>query len=71
MAAKKLMNTHETLEYLENLVVSSEEDLSDNQDFISTGTLAILPKNDKGDRDTDEDSREQFEHKLTFSWCCC
>ena len=33
MAAKKLMNTHETLEYLENLVVSSEEDLSDNQDL--------------------------------------
>ena len=61
MAAKKLMNTHETLEYLENLVVSSEEDLSDNQDFISTGTLAILPKNDKGDRDTDEDSRDENE----------
>ena len=61
MAAKKLMNTYETLEYLENLVVSSEEDLSDNQDFISTGTLAILPKNDKGDRDTDEDSRDENE----------
>ena len=61
MAAKKLMNTHETLEYLENLVVSSEEDLSDNQDFISTGTLAILPKNNKGDRDTDEDSRDENE----------
>ena len=61
MAAKKLMNTHETLEYLENLVVSSEDDLSDNQDFISTGTLAILPKNDKGDRDTDEDSRDENE----------
>ena len=55
------MNTYETLEYLENLVVSSEEDLSDNQDFISTGTLAILPKNDKGDRDTDEDSRDENE----------
>ena len=61
MAAKKLMNTLEALEYLENLVVSSEEDLSDNQDFISTGTLAILPKNDKGDRDTDEDSRDENE----------
>ena len=61
MAAKKLMNTLEALEYLENLVVSSEEDLSDNQDFISTGTLAILPKHDKGDRDTDEDSRDENE----------
>ena len=55
------MNTHETLEYLENLVVSSEEDLSDNQDFISRRTLANLPKSDKGDRDTDEDSRDENE----------
>ena len=61
MAAKKLMNTLEALEYLENLVVSSEEDLSDNQDFISRRTLAILRKNDKGDRDTDEDSRDENE----------
>ena len=61
MAAKKLMNTLEALEYLENLVVSSEEDLSDNQDFISRRTLAILPKSDKGDRDTDEDSRDENE----------
>ena len=61
MAAKKLMNTLEALEYLENLVVSSEEDLSDNQYFISRRTLAILPKNDKGDRDTDEDSRDENE----------
>ena len=55
------MNTLEALEYLENLVVSSEEDLSDNQDFISRRTLAILRKNDKGDRDTDEDSRDENE----------
>ena len=61
MAAKKLMNTLEALEYLENLVVSSEEDLPDNQDFISRRTLTILPKNDKGDRDTDEDSRDENE----------
>ena len=29
MVAKKLMNVHEALEYLENLDVSSDDDLSD------------------------------------------
>ena len=32
MAAKKLMNVHEALEYLENLDVFSENDLSDDED---------------------------------------
>ena len=56
MAAKKLVNVHEALEYLENLDGSLENDLSDDEDFISRGRLAILPPNDEGDRDTDEDS---------------
>ena len=56
MVAKKLMNVHEALEYLENLDVSSEDDLSDDEDFISSGRLAILPTIDEGDRDTYEDS---------------
>ena len=56
MAAKKLINVHEALEYLENLDGSLENDLSDDEDFISRGRLAILPPNDEGDRDTDEDS---------------
>ena len=42
MAAKKLMNVHEALEYLENLDVSSEDDLSDAEDFISRGRLFYL-----------------------------
>ena len=37
MDAKKLMNVHEALEYLENLDASSEDDFSDNEDFISRG----------------------------------
>ena len=45
MAAKKLMNAHQALEYLENLDVSSVDDLSDNEDFISRGRLVILPPN--------------------------
>ena len=36
MAAKKLMNVNEALEYLENLDVSSEDNLSE-EDFFSMG----------------------------------
>ena len=61
MTAKKLMNVHEALEYLENLDVSSEDVLSDEEDFISRGKLVILPQNDEGDRDTDEDSGDENE----------
>ena len=55
MAVKKLMNVHEALKYLENLDVSSEDDLSDDEDFISRGRLFILPPNNEGDSDTDDD----------------
>ena len=61
MAAKKLMNVHEALEYLENLDVSSENDSSDDEYFISRERLVILPQNDEGDRDTDEDSGDENE----------
>ena len=52
------MNVHKALEYLENLDASSEDDLSDDEDFISRGRLVILSPNDDGDRDTDEVSGE-------------
>ena len=70
MAVKTLMDVHEALEYLEDL--SSEDDLSDNEDFIWMGRLVILPPNDEGDRDTNEDSGDENEllpNNLTFSWC--
>ena len=35
--------------------------LSDNEDFISRGRLVILPPNDEGDRDTEEDSGNENE----------
>ena len=55
------MNVHEPLEQLENVDVSSEDDLSDDEDFISMGRLVtLLPKN-KGDRDTEEDSGDENE----------
>ena len=55
------MNVHEVLEYLENLDVFSVDDLSGNDDFISRGRLVILPPNNKGDRDTNEDSGDENE----------
>ena len=51
MAAKKLMNVHQALEYLENLDISSEDDLSDNEDFITRGRLVILPLTNEGKND--------------------
>ena len=56
MAAKKLVNIHEAFEYLENLDVSSEDDLSDDWDSSEGEDWLFLPQNDEGDRDTDEDS---------------
>ena len=56
MAANRLMNVYEALEYLENLDESSEDDLSEDEGFISRGRLVILPPNGKGDRNIDEDS---------------
>ena len=59
MTSKKLVNIHEALEYLENLDISSEDDLSDNEHFIWRGRLAILSPNNEGDRDIDEDSGDE------------
>ena len=56
MAAKKLMNDHKALEYLENLDVLLEDDLSDDEDLISRGRLVILPPYGEDDRDTNENS---------------
>ena len=54
--SRKLMNLNEALESLKNLDVSSEDDLSEDEHFISNGRLVILPPNFEGDRDTNEDS---------------
>ena len=58
MTDKKFLNVHEAPEYFENLYVSSEDDLSDDEDFISRGRLVILPPNGEGYRDNDEDSED-------------
>ena len=55
MANKKLMNLHEALEYFENLDVFLEDDLSDDEDFMSRGRVIILPLNNEGDRATDDE----------------
>ena len=56
MATKKLMNVHDALEYLQNLDVSTEDDLSDDEDSISRRRLVVFPPDDEGDRDTNENS---------------
>ena len=61
MGTKKLINVHEPLEYLENLDIFSEDDLSENEDFISRVKLLILTLNNDSDRDTDEDSEDKNE----------
>ena len=61
MGTKKLINVHEPLEYLENLDMFSEDDLSENEDFISRVKLLILTLNNDGDRDTDEGSEDKNE----------
>ena len=66
MIAKKLRNGHEALEYLENLNVSSEDNLFDDENFISRGKLVILPPNDEGDRDSNEDSGDENELSQTI-----
>ena len=43
------------------LDVSSEDDLSDDEYFISREKLVVLSPNDKGDRDTNEDSGDEKE----------
>ena len=48
-----IKNAHEALEYLENLDASSEDDLSDDEDFISSGRLVILPPSNEGNEDPD------------------
>ena len=61
MAAKKLMYVHHALEYSKKLDVSSQDDLFENEDLISMGRLVIVPANDEGDRDIDEDAGDQNE----------
>ena len=59
MAAKKLINVNEALECLENLDVSSENELSADEDFISRRSLVPLPPNDEGHGDSNEDSGDE------------
>ena len=61
MTDKKFLNVHEAPEYLENLYVSSEDDLFDDEDFISRGRLVILPPNDEGNKHTNENSGDENE----------
>ena len=66
-----IKNAHEALEYLESLHASSEDDLSDDEDFISSGRLVILPPNNEGNEDSDsgfdKETMKIEEMKMSFS----
>ena len=66
-----IKNAHKALEYLENLDASSEDDLSDDEDFISSGRLVILPPNNEGNEDSDsgfdKETMKIEEMKMSFS----
>ena len=47
------MDVHKALKYLENLDVSSEDDLSYNDDFVPRGWLIILSLNEESDKGTE------------------
>lgn len=63
MAGNKLMNVDDALLYLENLDVSSsdDEDLGGDDEYISRGELMIVPPENHGDGETDEDSGDENE----------
>ena len=42
------MNVHESLEYLENLDVSSEDDLASDDDFILVGKIGYFTSKRQG-----------------------
>ena len=66
-----IKNAHEALEYLESLHASSEDDLSDDEDFISSGRLVILPPSNEGNEDPDsgfdKETMKIEEMKMSFS----
>ena len=56
MAAKRVLNAHEALKYLE---VSSSDESDFQDEFVSEGRLAIVPPSNVEGRETDEDSGEE------------
>ena len=59
MAAKRTLNVHKALEYLEDLEVSSSDESDFEDEFVSEGRLVIAPSSNVKGRETDEDSGEE------------
>ena len=78
MAAKRTLNVHEGLEYLEDLEVLSSDESDFKDEFVSEGRLVIIPSSYVEGRETDKDSGEEiqkkpksFEQKPTaFKYAC-
>ena len=59
IAAKRALNVHEGLEYLEDLEVSSSDESDSEDEFVSEGKLVIVPPSNVEGRETDEISGEE------------
>ena len=59
MDVKGTLNVHEALKYLEDLEVSSSDELDFSDKFVSEGRLVIVPHSNVEGRETDEDSGEE------------
>ena len=61
MAARRTLNVHKALEYLEDLEVSSSDGSDFKDGFVSGGRLGILPPCKVAGRKNDENSGEENE----------
>lgn len=61
MTAKRNMNVYETLDYLENLEVSTDDESDGQEEYVSSGNVVIIPSSNVDGRDTDEDYGDENE----------
>ena len=59
MAAKRTLNVHEELEYLEHLEVTSSDESDFKDEYLSEGRLVIVPPSQVEGRETEKDSGEE------------
>lgn len=59
MTAKRTLNVHDVLEYLEDLEVSSSDESDFEDQIVSEGRLVIVPPFNVEGLETDKDSGEE------------
>ena len=59
MAAKRTLNIHEALDYLEDLEVSPSDESDFEDEFVLESRLAIAPSSNVKERETNKDSGQE------------